>query len=388
MAGTDYLITIVHGTFAKNADWVKDESIFCKKIRELLKTNVTFSQHSWTGNNTHTDRVKAGRELAGKLQEQITKEPTKRKIIIAHSHGGNIALYALRILKDKSSNFDLITMGTPFLNSSRRHFTENLQMHLYATSVIIALVYMVFSTIIIYETQSFLLTKYGIKGDTLIIPTLALMLANIYVIFTKIFPKTLSFLRKAAKNIPDKIDSILDSVSYSKENNKFSIFAVIDKKDEIKIWFRNVHSVWLFFISIYDFICRIAGNAVYIVLGLMLFAVILLIANEAYFRESIIFYVVLQICNYLLILFVLLPFFTVSISLLLYLLKSNPLVLGWESWQHQLFIKTVPDSKPFGYENIKFLEYSSIRKSTFDLKHSIYLQEKVITDISNWIIQK
>jgi hypothetical protein len=34
------------------------------------------------------------------------------------------------------------------------------------------------------------------------------------------------------------------------------------------------------------------------------------------------------------------------------------------------------------------MEYSSISKSTFDLKHSIYLQEKVITDISNWIIHK
>lgn len=60
-------------------------------------------------------------------------------------------------------------------------------------------------------------------------------------------------------------------------------------------------------------------------------------------------------------------------------------MLGWESWIHQMFIKTVPASTPFRYHNLTFIQYNMDKKRIFSLRHSIYENETVVNDISDWI---
>jgi len=50
----------------------------------------------WSGQNSHTARAAAASEL-GELLKKLTQQyPNANIYLIAHSHGGNVALYAIR----------------------------------------------------------------------------------------------------------------------------------------------------------------------------------------------------------------------------------------------------------------------------------------------------
>ena len=91
------VVTLVHGTFAKGAPWTKDGSILRRKIAaELgsLEKDVIFDVFEWSGRNTHKARVKAGYRLADHIRELKKHYPIAQHFVVAHSHGGNVALLA------------------------------------------------------------------------------------------------------------------------------------------------------------------------------------------------------------------------------------------------------------------------------------------------------
>jgi pimeloyl-ACP methyl ester carboxylesterase len=65
--------------------------------RQLLgKTEIR--SFPWSGNNSFIARDKAAAALAAELLKQNEDFPKSRQVIIAHSHGGNVALRALYYL--------------------------------------------------------------------------------------------------------------------------------------------------------------------------------------------------------------------------------------------------------------------------------------------------
>lgn len=64
---------------------------------------VEFRRFVWRGwlgtwlNNGHRYRLAAGRDLAVQLHAQCVEHPRARHFVVAHSHGGNVTLYALRM---------------------------------------------------------------------------------------------------------------------------------------------------------------------------------------------------------------------------------------------------------------------------------------------------
>ena len=124
-SGPDYVITLLHGTFAPNAAWTKPRSklrgVIQHSLREVGK--VKFRRFVWRGflgtslNNGHRYRLAAGIRLAAKLEELCDKYPSARHFIVAHNHGGNVALYALR----KPGLAGLVCIGTPFIHCEPRH---------------------------------------------------------------------------------------------------------------------------------------------------------------------------------------------------------------------------------------------------------------------------
>jgi hypothetical protein len=114
-----YLITLVHGTFAKGAAWTLDSSLLCERLKERLGDRASIHRFEWSGRNTHTARLKAGNELAAFLAERTKEAPGARSILITHSHGGNVALYACR--QSASSGVDdIVFLATPFLRCRDR----------------------------------------------------------------------------------------------------------------------------------------------------------------------------------------------------------------------------------------------------------------------------
>lgn len=106
-------VVLIHGTFAKDADWTKEGSKLVKAISQIEGSEpISFS---WSGKNSHKARKIASDELADFLRSDALLHPDAKRTIVAHSHGGNVALRALRQIEDEVEVEDLICLGTPFL---------------------------------------------------------------------------------------------------------------------------------------------------------------------------------------------------------------------------------------------------------------------------------
>lgn len=128
---------IVHGTFASQADWWKlgtgetfadrlesvlSEQGMCGTVwQPVLKAGLSYEHFAWSGENSHRARVAAGRHLAQSLQElaqRCSASPASplQVNMIAHSHGGNVALEALRHMGDTVRVRRLVCLGTPLIS--------------------------------------------------------------------------------------------------------------------------------------------------------------------------------------------------------------------------------------------------------------------------------
>ena len=141
MSGKPTLIfTIVHGTFAVDEPWVTnndDPGQFRSKLKQAFGDDyvVEFDdvpeQFKW-GHSGFTkfldNTVKCREEAAEKLEAHIDKwnrTDGARHYLVAHSHGGNVALYALRNPSVRRKVDGLFCMATPFLISKRAQFRRD-----------------------------------------------------------------------------------------------------------------------------------------------------------------------------------------------------------------------------------------------------------------------
>jgi pimeloyl-ACP methyl ester carboxylesterase len=118
--GVTTVVTLVHGTFAKGAAWTKPGSSLRRRLEQGRGT-VEVVVFEWSGQNSHSERVKASSWLARSLNENVQKYPDAKHYIIAHSHGGNVALRALSDLGFRPQVISgLICLGTPYLSAIAR----------------------------------------------------------------------------------------------------------------------------------------------------------------------------------------------------------------------------------------------------------------------------
>ena len=89
------VITLVHGTFAPDAPWTWPDSALRSLWPGTSERPVCFSVFGWSGGNSHRDRVAASRELAEHLRALTTTYRAASHLVVAHSHGGNVALGAV-----------------------------------------------------------------------------------------------------------------------------------------------------------------------------------------------------------------------------------------------------------------------------------------------------
>src|SRR5438270_4468723 len=68
----------------------------------------------WSGSNSVFARDAAESRLADELEKDL-ESPDARPVVIAHSHGGNVALRALQHLRSDPSRIRVVTLATPFL---------------------------------------------------------------------------------------------------------------------------------------------------------------------------------------------------------------------------------------------------------------------------------
>jgi hypothetical protein len=132
------LFTLVHGTFAKGAPWVTDDSdpkLFRRRLRDALEPqfDVRFDHTFDWGHNSYLrpwdNTLSARRKGATRLIKHLKNAPGgdgARRCLVAHSHGGNIALQALKDDDARKKVDGLICLATPFLFSKRAPFRRDL----------------------------------------------------------------------------------------------------------------------------------------------------------------------------------------------------------------------------------------------------------------------
>ena len=132
---------IIRGTFAREAKWWRlgdeeDQARFAFADRlehELSRRGLPgtvwkpalvegfdYSSFSWSGGNRHRDRLAGARSLRlslNKLAQRVTATPTEPLTVnfVAHSHGGNVVLEALRHLRPNVRVGRIALLGTPLI---------------------------------------------------------------------------------------------------------------------------------------------------------------------------------------------------------------------------------------------------------------------------------
>ncbi|MGY4433986.1 hypothetical protein ACVWWO_006463 [Bradyrhizobium sp. F1.13.1] len=99
--------------------WFEPGSYFRQNLACALdkeKINATVEVLLWDGANSFVSRSEAASALANRLKEAVVEFPREPVIVIAHSHGGNIALRAAHILDQPlTDEIRIITLATPFV---------------------------------------------------------------------------------------------------------------------------------------------------------------------------------------------------------------------------------------------------------------------------------
>ena len=125
------VLTLVHGTFAPNAAWTQEHSEFYRALQQQLGGQTVHRRIVWRGflgscaNNGHDYRIAGGATLAEALRASFREFPDAEHWVIAHSHGGNVAFYALRDQEVARRLDGIVSMATPFIHCKRRTYSES-----------------------------------------------------------------------------------------------------------------------------------------------------------------------------------------------------------------------------------------------------------------------
>jgi len=128
MADSTTRLTLVHGTFAATSSWVNENQSanpngFRARLAQQFTSDVEFNVPPPWGSLsafkilwdlTNTARLNG----AKKLEQDILSKPKnsdEKHFLVAHSHGGNVAMYALQNPEVQQRVDGLICMATPFL---------------------------------------------------------------------------------------------------------------------------------------------------------------------------------------------------------------------------------------------------------------------------------
>lgn len=120
-AAPGFVITLVHGTWADTRGWVAPGSFLRRELEGQLGS-VVFREFAWTSAHTHAARAEAGVRLGKFIRAGHAQYPGAKHVVIAHSHGGVVALYALRDAEANRVISGIVTLATPFVYARRRRF--------------------------------------------------------------------------------------------------------------------------------------------------------------------------------------------------------------------------------------------------------------------------
>jgi hypothetical protein len=123
------VVTLIHGTklpwqpMSTVPSWTLPNSALRRAIEaRLAPQQVAFEVFPWSGANSVGRRGDAAADLIVFLAGLDGKYPGARHHLVAHSHGGNVAMYALRANRVQQMVHSAVFLSTPFLHAMARSF--------------------------------------------------------------------------------------------------------------------------------------------------------------------------------------------------------------------------------------------------------------------------
>lgn len=107
------IVTLVHGTRSPNARWTLEGSRFREAVQAAVGSRIRFERFVWDAGNSFRSRNKASDQLGRLVERNAARDPGVPQFLIAHSHGGNIAVDQLR--RGNATIQGIACMATPFL---------------------------------------------------------------------------------------------------------------------------------------------------------------------------------------------------------------------------------------------------------------------------------
>lgn len=126
----------IHGTISDNSMWKKDVADFImRELKPYFSTDQTLDvgfkwndyagggvNRNWLGNRGKRERATAARQLVAYILKN--RKQGQGITLVGHSHGGNVAIQAARILFEKhNTSVNIVNFNTPAWNGA--HDPEN-----------------------------------------------------------------------------------------------------------------------------------------------------------------------------------------------------------------------------------------------------------------------
>lgn len=274
-------------------------------------------------------------------------------------------------------------MATPFLNSKIRDYEKYFSTHLVLISILLVVISYFFLALTGITIFSKVISPF-IEGDNIFV----LYFIFLHVLFFFILnqgKRLHAFLQKESVNLPHELQEATERLALNSPACNYSILSVVDHSDEVKLWFEYLFRCWEITLNFYGWLTAMIKYVI-----IVSFFVLLIVCIFAFFGasgkiEDFLFISAVITLQTLLYLVLLVPLLTISIPFLFLFMRSNPAVLGWESWKSRMFIRTTPATTPLGYSNLAFVQFDLKRNTLLSLKHSIYEHDVVIDHLSVWI---
>lgn len=106
---------LIHGTYATNAPWTGPGATFYEALQAKFGNDLAIRTFSWDGKNAFSSRHEAIHRLSNELDTVAAEKEFRDIYLVAHSHGGNIALHATSQMQHGERITALVSLGTPYL---------------------------------------------------------------------------------------------------------------------------------------------------------------------------------------------------------------------------------------------------------------------------------
>jgi hypothetical protein len=113
------IFILVHGTFARKAQWTNSDSPLCNRLRDAVGEHGQSAQFipiEWSGKNLGRDRLETAKSIVSKIKSSQARNPGEILFLIGHSHGGSAIAYFLKNFPDfREAVAGCAFLSTPFI---------------------------------------------------------------------------------------------------------------------------------------------------------------------------------------------------------------------------------------------------------------------------------